>query len=202
MVKSTSKSSVETYDHLSIILHWAIAIGIVALAGLEMLRQEFPRGSLIREGLKSIHQPAGTILLLLVILRIGWTLLFQRKPKDSDPRGLASSGANLVHLALYALMLAIPLVGLVSVFSAGRPIDFGLFQIAVPLKATLGGLAKGLREVHETLAFAILSLAGLHSLAALIHHVVLRDDTLRRMLPSSLHGQPSNEAGRGEPAKA
>lgn len=170
------------YDRVSIALHWAIAIGILLLAGTELLRHEFPKGSLIREGLKPIHMPAGTILFGLIVIRLAWRMMAAKVP-SAHSTGVNGVAAKAIHLALYGLMLGTPLMGLVYAFGAGKVIDFGLFQLTLPLQATLGGIAKSAREVHETLAIAILVLAGLHAAAALAHHYILRDDVMKRMLP-------------------
>lgn len=168
------------YDRVSIALHWAVAIGVLALAGLELFRHEFPKGNFIREGLKPIHQPAGTVLLMLILARIGWAFTFLRKPAiEGGPAGLV---AKLVHLGLYGLMIAIPAVGLASVLGAGKAVDFGAFALSAPLQPVIGTYAKGLRSLHEDLAMAMLGLVLLHAAAALAHHYLLKDDVLRRML--------------------
>lgn len=176
----------ERYDRVSIVLHWAVAIGILALAGLELFRHEFPKGSFIREGLKPIHQPAGTVLLMLILARIGWSFTFQRKPASEG--GFAGLASKLVHVALYGLMVAIPAVGLASVLGAGKTVDFGAFALSAPLQPLIGAYAKGLRSLHEDLAMAMLGLVLLHAVAALAHHYLLGDGVLRRMLPGGRRG--------------
>ena len=88
-----------------------------------------------------------------------------------------------VHVLIYALLLMVPVGGIVLQFARGQSLPlFGLYEIASPWARdrTLAGLVK---NVHELLAHALLILASLHALAALVHHYVLKDDTLRRMLP-------------------
>ena len=196
----------DRYDSVSIALHWIIAVGIVVLAGFELFRQEFPKGHVIREGLKAIHQPAGTVLMLLVLVRSAWSLTFQRKPAAANQSVMQKWLATFVHVTLHALTAAIPLVGLIAVFAAGKSIDFGLFQMALPLKDVLGAFAKDLRGLHETMAISVLALAGLHALAALFHHYVIGDGVLRSMSfcskrRSSLEAEPTYrvEAGSIEP---
>ena len=92
--------------------------------------------------------------------------------------------ATLSHLALYAAMIAIPLLGIVFTLARGRPIDFGWFQIVYPLDHVVGtATMKFLKGLHEWLGQAILGLALIHATAALWHHYVRRDDVLTRMLP-------------------
>lgn len=192
MHQSTLHQERQTYDRITMVLHWSIAIGIVLLAGIELVRHELPKGSFFREGLKPIHQPAGTVLFGLILLRIMWRAFFARVPAEAGG-ALAQVLGRLMHLVLHGLMIAIPLLGMLSVFAAGKSINLGLVQLVVPLQEPLGFAAKLLREWHEVLGIAILFVAGLHALAALFHHYVLRDDTLVRMTG----GRIPHEAGSG-----
>ena len=170
------------HDRVSMALHWTIGIGILLLAGLELFRGEFPKGHFIREGLKPIHMPFGVILFGLILARVVWRFTGAKAPATHD-KGAGALAAKLVHLALYALMLGLPLLGMIYVFGNDKAVDFGLFKLALPLKDMLGGIAKSSRWLHETLGIAILVIAGVHAAAAIGHHYVLKDDTMRRMLP-------------------
>ncbi len=86
-------------------------------------------------------------------------------------------------MIIYALLIAIPVVGIVTLFARGHALPFfGLLEIASPWPADRA-FAHKITEVHELLANAMMSLTGLHAAAALVHHYVLRDRTLLRMLP-------------------
>lgn len=172
------------FDRVAIFLHWTIGLGIVAVTAAEMLRGELPKGHAVREGLKFAHNPVGTIIFALVLVRIAWSL---SHPAPEAPAGTTAwerRAAAASHLALYAMMIAIPLLGIIFTFARGRPIDFGLFQLAYPLHAVIGtATMKFLKGLHEWLGQAILGLAFIHAAAALWHHYVRRDDVLIRMLP-------------------
>lgn len=185
------------YDRISIALHWIIAVGIIALACGEMLREELPRGTVLRDSLKILHNPAGTIVFALIIVRIAWRLMTPGLASPPGSPGWEKVAAKLTHLALYAMMLAIPLLGIVYTLARGRPIDFGLFQIVYPLDHLISrGSARTLKELHGWLGQGILGLAFLHAAAALWHHYVRKDDVLSRMLP--VRRRPEIEIGRGE----
>jgi superoxide oxidase len=175
-----SKSS-NKYDNVTVALHWVIGIGILSLAGIELFRQEFPKGHFIREGLKALHQPVGTALLVLIMFRLAWRMTMAKAPAVPSANGLLAIAAKIAHLALYALMIGLPLLGLLYVFGSNKVVDFGLFSLAMPLKDTLGGLAKTFRHWHESLGIAILVLGLVHAAAALMHHYVLKDGLLSRM---------------------
>ena len=90
--------------------------------------------------------------------------------------------AKVVHLALYALMLGMPLGGWLMLSAAGKPVPF--FGLELP--ALIGenkALAGQIHEIHETVGVIGYWLIGLHAAAAVFHHYVAKDDTLRRMLP-------------------
>ena len=168
------------YDTVSIVLHWSVGISIIAIAAIELLRGEiFPKGSYFREALKALHDPAGTVVFALVMLRLLW-----RPAMPESMRNWEKGAARLTHYTLYAMMLAIPLTGIAYTLARGRPIDFGLFQIVYPLDHLFDrSAARTLKSVHEFLGQAVLALAFLHAAAALWHHHIRKDDVLTRMLP-------------------
>jgi cytochrome b561 len=84
---------------------------------------------------------------------------------------------------LYALLLAVPIVGIVAQLKRGNALPiFGVWHLASPWPADRAAAHSAI-EVHEVLANALLIFAALHASAALIHHYVFGDRTLVRMLP-------------------
>jgi cytochrome b561 len=93
--------------------------------------------------------------------------------------------ARVAHYALYALLVAVPIAGIVVQFARGDALPvFGVFEISSPWLVDRA-FARSVKEVHEVLANALVIFAGLHAGAALVHHWVFRDRTLVRMLPGS-----------------
>ena len=88
-----------------------------------------------------------------------------------------------MHLALYAFMIGMPLLGWLAVSAKGDPVAFYGLQLPL-LIGQDKGLSRSLKEVHEAIGTAGYFLIGLHAAAALLHHYVLRDNTLVRMLPA------------------
>lgn len=170
-----------TYDNVTVLLHWTIGLGILAIGLIEIMRHEFPKGTFLREGPKSLHQPAGTVLFALIMVRIMWRATLGRTLDAAKRMDFSAYAAKLTHLALYAMMVGLPLLGMLSVFARGKPIDFGLFQLVMPLGDLIGPYASLLKSTHETLGYGILLLAFVHAAAALGHRYVLKDDVLSRM---------------------
>ena len=92
--------------------------------------------------------------------------------------------ASLTHLALYALLLAMPLSGWILNSASGFPLQwFGL----VNLPAITGkdhDLHELAEDIHEWLFWAMVTLVVMHAAAAFYHHLFQRDATLTRMLPA------------------
>jgi cytochrome b561 len=85
-------------------------------------------------------------------------------------------------VALYGLMVSMPILGWMILSAAGKPIPF--FGLNLPsLISENRDLAGQIKEIHETVGTFGYFLIGAHALAALYHHYALGDNTLLRMLP-------------------
>lgn len=169
------------YSGLSIGLHWFMLLLLAAVYACIELRELYPRGSDIREGLKTWHFMLGLSVFGLVALRLIARLGSRRSP---GPRSWTERLAAAVHLALYAIMFAMPILGWLALSADGKPIPFFGLQLP-PLVGPNEALAGQVEEVHETIGTVGYLLAGFHAAAALFHHYVLRDGVLRRMLPGA-----------------
>ncbi|MGD9597114.1 MAG: cytochrome b [Steroidobacteraceae bacterium] len=167
-------NSEERYGSMSIALHWAMLLLIAAVYACIELRVNFPKGSETREALKHWHFMLGLAVLLLVVVRLGVNLY--RRPKAPN------LPARLGHAALYLFMIGMPIAGWLILSAEGEPVPFFGLELP-PLMAPDEVLGKSIEELHETVGTIGYWLVGLHAAAALLHHYVLRDDTLRRMLP-------------------
>jgi len=156
---------------------------IVAVYASIELRELYPRGSGIREGLKTWHFMLGLGVFALVWLRLLARFLGPVPRIEPPPPRWQLSLAHLTELAIYVFMIAMPLLGWAVLSGEGRPVPF--FGLQLP--ALIGenkGLAKQLEEIHETLGNVGYFLIGIHAAAALVHHYIQRDNALVRMLPS------------------
>lgn len=170
------------YGWLSIGLHWLMLLLLAAVYACMELRDIFPKGSDLREGLKTWHFMLGLSVLVLVsvraVARVMGTTPIHRPALPAWQHTLA----KLMHYALYALMFGMPILGWVILSADGRPIPFfGLY--APPLVGESETVADWAEEIHEIVGTAGYVLIGLHAAAALFHHYVIRDDSMRRMLP-------------------
>lgn len=176
------KSAASRFGYLSMSIHWLTLLLFVATYGTIELRELFDKGSDPREALKTWHFMFGMLVFVLVWLRLAARLSGSAPAIQPEQAPLQQLSSRLLHLALYVLMIGMPLTGWLVLSAAGKPIPF--FGLELP--ALIGenkGLAKQIKEVHELVGTTGYFLIGLHAMAALYHHYVKHDNTLRRMLP-------------------
>ena len=162
-------------------LHSLTVFCVVAGVTLILLRDEVG-GRALRQWLLDGHRHFGVFVLLLFVARVALRLRAGRLSPAGAASRLGRIAAALVHLALYALLLALPLLGWALNDALGKPAH--LFGMALP--ALVGAdedLADALLGWHQDAAWLLLALVLLHAAAALWHHFVLRDGVLRTMLP-------------------
>ncbi len=176
------KNTTSRYGSLSIGIHWLMLLLFIAVYASINLRELYPKGSDLREALKTWHFMLGMLVFVLVWLRLAARLSGPTPGIQPQPPGWQQLSANLLHLALYLLMIGMPLTGWLLLSASGKPIPF--FGLELPaLVGENKGLAEQLKEIHEAVGTAGYYLIGLHTAAALYHHYIVRDNTLTRMLP-------------------
>lgn len=182
-----AKSS-NRYDAFSILFHWitAIAVTIAFILGPGGF------GRLMRQGVDPAtrmdivwHESLGILVLTLTLVRLLWLLLRPASPKIATAPWMRVA-STLTHVALWALLLALPVTALLALGTEDHPLTLlgGLRVDHMPLIANLAiaDLADW-GDVHGLLGDAILWLAGLHAAAALFHHFIIKDGVLFSMVP-------------------
>lgn len=180
----TWRNTTTRYGSLSIGIHWLMLLIFVAVYGTIELRELFEKGTDPREALKTWHFMLGMLVFALVWLRLAARLSGPTPGIQPEPPNWQQLSSRLLHLALYALMIVMPLTGWLLLSASGKPIPF--FGLELP--ALIGeskDTAKQLKAIHEFIGTTGYYLIGLHAAAALYHHLILRDNTLTRMLPST-----------------
>ena len=172
-------NAARTYHPLSIGLHWAMAVMIVALVAFGFVMEDLPRGDLKFVAFNT-HKLFGVIVLALVAVRLAWRA-GHPPPPSGDVPGWQQAAARVAHVALYAAMIVMPVSGLLFTnFGKGIRI-FGL--ALAPIGGPDEALSHLFKEVHEVAGIALAALIAVHAAAALWHHFGRRDHTLLRMLP-------------------
>ncbi len=174
-----SISGTVRYNQIARALDWIIA----ALVILNLIT------GLLGETLEELHVPTpshlatGICILLLSLVRLGWRLTWRAPAYRPALSPWMRTVSRITHRAFYVLMIAMPLTGWMFVSASKYPISmYGLFLWPkLPLTKAMP-IVGAATEAHEIMGYGFAALAALHIGAALYHHVVLKDQTLRRML--------------------
>lgn len=179
----TAPSNAPRYPLASIHLHWLTFLLVVLAYVFMEFREIFERGSAGREFMKATHYSLGLTILGLTLARLVVRITGGPAPAITPPLAAwQKHAAHLVHLALYAFLIVMPLVGWATLSADGEPVR--LFGLELPAligrDKILGGRLEELHEAGGTLGYLLI---GGHALMAIVHHAVMKDDTLLRMLP-------------------
>lgn len=164
------------YDKVARVLHWTMAVLIIANLIGGLIHDVAPR--LIMPG----HFFGGILILTLAVVRLLWRLTHRPPAWPAHFAGWEKLSAGIVHWALYAMMILVPLSGWVMLSASEYPINiYGLFHIPeLPVEESKA-FAELMSERHELLAFATIGLLVLHIAAALRHTYVKKDGVMARM---------------------
>jgi cytochrome b561 len=180
------RNSVDGYGAIPQGLHWATAVLVVLAWTLGILGDELPKGAARATGL-AVHISAGLAVLVILVARLLWRVADPPPPAEATVFGpWLDHVSRFAHYALYGLLVAVSVAGIVVQFARGDALPlFGFSEIPSPWMANRS-FARSVKEVHEVLANGLMVLALIHAAAALAHHWFFRDRTLVRMLPGSL----------------
>ncbi|WP_213877377.1 cytochrome b [Pseudomonas sp. dw_358] len=178
----TWKNTLARYGSLSITLHWLMVVLLIAVYTCTELRSHFDRGTAGRLLSGQFHYMFGLTIFALVWLRLLARGLGVTPRITPAPPRWQRRLAWLMHMALYALMIAMPVLGWLTLSGEGKAIPFWGLQMP-PLMAPDKELAAQIEDWHIQIGEWGYWLIGLHTLAGLAHHYLKRDDTLSRMLP-------------------
>ncbi|WP_246744737.1 cytochrome b [Methylocystis sp. Sn-Cys] len=177
-------SNPSRYSPPSQLFHWLTVLCVAGAWILGVVGDDLPKGSIRHMG-EFVHVILGELVVLLLVLRIVWRFIAPAPPLEPTRFGAAGELATkLGHLAIYGLLLAVPVVGVVTLFHSGDALPLlGLSEIPSPWIKNRE-LKHYYKEIHEFLAHTLMIVAALHAAAAIAHHHVLKDRTLKRMLPA------------------
>ena len=177
-----TKNTLDRYGSLSIAMHWLMLALLIAVYSAILLREEFPKGSDLRDSFKMWHFMLGLTVFVLVFVRIAIRLFGATPRIVPAPPHWQHLLAIGMHLALYVFLIGMPILGWLTLSAAGKPIPF--FGLELPAIWTQDKeFSHTLEDLHVTIGEIGYYLVGAHALAALFHHYFVRDNTLVRMLP-------------------
>jgi cytochrome b561 len=175
------KNTATSYGWPAKAFHWLIGLTIIGLLGVGLWMEDLEPP--FKYEIYGLHKATGIVVLALAALRLAWKGI---NPSVLLPEGLSRAKqllAKVTHILLYVGMFAMPISGWAMSNAAGHSVSiYGLFTIPalVEKNKMIAGIA---HEAHELIGYGLMALIGLHVLAAIYHHVILKDNVLKRMLP-------------------
>lgn len=175
------KNSDTKYGVVAKGLHWILALMIIGVWSLGVYMVELTNDAPNRSTFYMLHKSMGMCILMLVVIRLAWRL-YNIRPRDPQISKTLIMLSHLVHYALYAFMFIQPLTGWAMSSAYGYdPTFFGLFQFPALVAKDLA-MAKIYAEAHEISAWILCALFVMHVGGALYHLLIVKDDTVKRML--------------------
>ncbi|MFA9216775.1 MAG: cytochrome b [Sphingomonadaceae bacterium] len=177
---TTTPGQSASYGRTAVALHWIIALLIVIAFAVGLTMVDLPL-SPQKAKVFAYHKWIGITVLALVLVRVVWRAT-HAVPAELPMPGWQLLAARATHVLLYLLMVAIPLVGWLYTSAAGFPVVYFKLVQLPDLVGKDKELALLLKLVHKVLAWSLSGVVALHVAAALKHHFINRDATLKRML--------------------
>ncbi|MFU8785161.1 cytochrome b [Aliidiomarina sp.] len=175
------KNSKQQYGWVAIFMHWLVAVVVLGMYPLGLYIVSLGYYDSGYRIYPNIHRSIGILLAMVILLRVAWKLL------NPNPSMLARSklerfAAHAGHTTLYLLLLTVVTSGYLLSTADGRSIRvFDWFSVpAIQALATRQEDFWG--NIHFYAATGMMILVAVHLAAAVKHHYVNRDATLKRML--------------------
>lgn len=176
------KNTTERYGALSMLLHWFMAVLIVGLLSLGLYMTSLPDGD-PKWDWYGTHKSIGMMVLVLAVLRVLWIRTHAKPALPQNLLPMERIAAKATHGLLYLAIFLLPITGYIDSSAGGYHLAFfDLFDVpkVIPKNKEIEKLAA---LIHAGIAYGLIALLMLHLGAVAKHHLILKDDTLRRMLP-------------------
>ena len=172
----------QNYGLLAVTVHWLTAVVIVGLFLLGIWMIDLDYYSAWYQTGPDIHRSAGLLLLPVLLLRLVMRLVSPPPLPESNIKPWEHHCAVCMHWLLNLLTLLIIVSGYLISTADGRGVSvFGWFEVPATV-TSIDQQEEIAGKLHYYLAVSILAMASLHALAALKHHFIDRDATLKKIL--------------------
>lgn len=173
------------YDRVAMTLHWIVAAFVIFVGTLGLAFDFIPRAS--RPFWINIHTIVGLVMFGFILMRALWRMAHPAPPPNPGWSRLIVVSSHITHMALYALMLVVPVIGIVAYVWHGRVFDYGLFRLDFGV-ASQKSVYEPAEEMHQLGAYVLMALVAFHVVGALWHHFIARDGIFARILPLRQRG--------------
>ncbi len=169
------------YNRAAILFHWLVFVLILVAFPLGLYMHGLAL-SPDKLRLYSYHKWIGVTVFAITLARLAFRAWHPPPSLLPSRSAWERSAALAAHGLLYAFMLIVPISGwLMSSAMGFQTVWFGLIPLP-DLIAKSKEAAGMLWLLHQALNFLMVCLILLHAAAALKHHFLQRDETLKRML--------------------
>lgn len=180
-----TEGQIQKYAPISIAMHWLTLILMIAIYGSIELHEAIPRGNPLRGAMEDWHIYLGFTVFVLALIRLTINLRSTTPPITPTPPSWQMLTNKGMKIYLYALMFMAPLFGWLYLSANDESIVW--FFIQMPAIAPVSeAIAEFSEEAHEVLGSSGYLFIAVHAFAGLYHHYIVKDDTLKRMLPAFL----------------
>jgi superoxide oxidase len=183
-MRAVGNSKRGVFDLATRLMHWLTA-GIMLTVFVLAFSIDLAPSRAAHIALLQLHRSVGLTVWLLTLLRFAWRHFAKYPDWPSDMSQTMRVAAMATEYALYALLLAQPILGILQTNAHGDHVNLFFIGQLPALIEKNQSLAHQLLTAHEAVGFFLLGLIALHVSAALFHHFWRRDDTLTAMLPAA-----------------
>jgi cytochrome b561 len=171
-----------SFDGVTFTFHWATVVLVLGLFTTAIWHAQ-SHDDVLKVLLLRIHRSLGVTVWMTTVLRLVWRKTNAKLPPfPDDMTQIHRALVQISEYCLYALLVIQPTIGFSAVLTRGR--SFTLFWGHVPpLIPHYPTVEAVLFSLHRIGAWALGLLVTAHAVNALVHHFIIRDNTLARMAP-------------------
>jgi cytochrome b561 len=183
-MRAVGNSKRGVFDPTTRLMHWLTA-GLMLSVFVLAFSIDLATSRASHTVFLQLHRSVGLTIWVVTLVRLAWRNFVEYPDWPSDMPQTMRVAATASEYALYALLLAQPILGILQTNAHGDHVNLFFIGQLPALIEKNRQLAQQLLTVHKAVGFSLLGLIALHVSAALFHHFWRRDDTLTAMLPAA-----------------
>jgi cytochrome b561 len=183
-MRAVGNSTRGVFDQTTRLMHWLTA-GLMLCVFVFAFSIDLATSRASHTAFLQLHRSVGFTIWVVTLFRLAWRQFAKYPDWPSDMSQTMRVAATASEYALYLLLLAQPILGILQTNAHGDYVNlFFIGQLPAVIEKNRP-LAHQLLSLHKIVGFSLLGLIVLHVSAALYHHFWRRDDTLTAMLPAA-----------------
>ncbi len=176
------KNTLQSYGAIAKIVHWLVAVVVLGLFALGLWMVDLTYYDEWYRLAPHYHKSVGILLAIVMLFRLVWRICNVRPKTPVEHTLFEKKAAHCVHVMLYIIIFLMIVTGYLISTADNRGIEvFNWFEV-MSLGSFLDNQEDIAGNIHRWLAYGLIGLVSVHSIAALKHHFIDKDNTLKRML--------------------